>query len=109
MRSLWNDVEARAAVDRWAPACGEAVALRVYTSRLIGVDADLVLHGGGNTSVKDSHTTLLGDRLTVVGKELAHRRTVAHLENAPQARLLSEPNGEPLVGSRGRRVRRPTR
>ncbi len=63
MRSLWNEVDARAAVDRWGQACGEAVALRVYTSRLIGADADLVLHGGGNTSVKDTHTTLLGDRV----------------------------------------------
>ena len=63
MRSLWNDDHARAAVERWGPACGEAVALRVYTSRLIGQDPDLVLHGGGNTSVKDSVTTLLGDRV----------------------------------------------
>ncbi len=63
MRSLWNDADARAAVARWGPACGEAVALRVYTSRLIGQDPDLVLHGGGNTSVKEAVTTLLGDRV----------------------------------------------
>ncbi|MCC6639723.1 MAG: class II aldolase/adducin family protein, partial [Deltaproteobacteria bacterium] len=63
MRSLWNDDHARAAVERWGPACGEAVALRVYTSRLIGQDPDLVLHGGGNTSVKDAVSTLLGDRV----------------------------------------------
>ncbi len=30
--------------------------LRVYTSRLIGEDPDLVLHGGGNTSVKIDNT-----------------------------------------------------
>jgi rhamnulose-1-phosphate aldolase/alcohol dehydrogenase len=62
MRSLWNDADARDAVAKWGAACGEAVALRVYTSRLIGQDPDLVLHGGGNTSVKESLTTLLGDR-----------------------------------------------
>ena len=28
------------------------LAMRVYTSRLLGGDQDLVLHGGGNTSVK---------------------------------------------------------
>ena len=28
------------------------LALRVYTSRLLGQDPSLVLHGGGNTSVK---------------------------------------------------------
>ena len=30
----------------------EALALRVYTTRLLGGDPGLVLHGGGNTSVK---------------------------------------------------------
>jgi rhamnulose-1-phosphate aldolase/alcohol dehydrogenase len=63
MRSLWNEADARAAIARWGGACGEAVALRIYTSRLIGQDPDLVLHGGGNTSVKDTFTTLLGDRV----------------------------------------------
>ncbi|MBW2274175.1 MAG: class II aldolase/adducin family protein, partial [Deltaproteobacteria bacterium] len=61
MKSLYDEADARAAVDRWGPAHGEAVALRVYTSRLIGADADLVLHGGGNTSVKAKHENLLGD------------------------------------------------
>lgn len=63
MQSRWNDSDARAAVDRWGGAAGEAVALRVYTSRLIGSEPDLVLHGGGNTSVKDVVVTLLGDRV----------------------------------------------
>ncbi len=43
---------------------------RVYTSRLLGVDPDLVLHGGGNTSVKLQHTTVFGetvDALVVKG------------------------------------------
>lgn len=35
------------------------IALRVYTSRLLGRDPALVLHGGGNTSVK----TVLADQL----------------------------------------------
>jgi len=39
---------------------GEALALRVYTSRLIGADRDLVIHGGGNTSVKTRMTDLSG-------------------------------------------------
>ena len=32
-------------------ACGDELARRVYTSRLLGRDKTLVLHGGGNTSV----------------------------------------------------------
>jgi rhamnose utilization protein RhaD (predicted bifunctional aldolase and dehydrogenase) len=39
------------------------MALRVYTSRLIGRDPDLVMHGGGNTSLKGEVTTLVGDRV----------------------------------------------
>lgn len=53
MRSLWDDGEAAAVRERaGADEAERAVALRAYTSRLIGADRDLVLHGGGNTSVK---------------------------------------------------------
>ncbi len=40
--------------------------MRTYTSRLIGQEEDLVLHGGGNTSVKSQVTTLLGDSCDVL-------------------------------------------
>jgi len=63
MRSRWNDADARAALDRWGPAHGEDLALRIYTSRLIGAEPDLVLHGGGNTSVKTGLRTLLDERV----------------------------------------------
>jgi rhamnose utilization protein RhaD (predicted bifunctional aldolase and dehydrogenase)/NAD(P)-dependent dehydrogenase (short-subunit alcohol dehydrogenase family) len=53
MQSLWNDEEA-------AGFKGD-LALRVYTSRLLGRDKSLVLHGGGNTSVKLRQTNLVGD------------------------------------------------
>lgn len=51
MSSLWDDTEA-------AGFTGPLGA-RVYTSRLLGQDPALVLHGGGNTSVKGRFTTLL--------------------------------------------------
>ncbi|HEX7155746.1 MAG TPA: class II aldolase/adducin family protein, partial [Burkholderiaceae bacterium] len=53
MESLWNDAEAR--------AFDGDLALRVYTSRLLGRDKSLVLHGGGNTSVKVVETNVLGE------------------------------------------------
>lgn len=59
MKSQWSDRQARAAIEQWS-AAGEDVALRVYTSRLIGAEADLVLHGGGNTSVKTTFLDPLG-------------------------------------------------
>jgi rhamnose utilization protein RhaD (predicted bifunctional aldolase and dehydrogenase)/NAD(P)-dependent dehydrogenase (short-subunit alcohol dehydrogenase family) len=61
MDSLYTDEGARAAKDRYAAAHGEDLALRVYTSRLLGASPALVLHGGGNTSVKTTVTELLGD------------------------------------------------
>lgn len=54
MRSLWDDDDARAFAN-------DPLALRVYTSRLIGQDPSLVLHGGGNTSVKAQAVDLFGD------------------------------------------------
>ncbi|MFT7520730.1 MAG: rhamnose utilization protein RhaD (predicted bifunctional aldolase and dehydrogenase), partial [Kiritimatiellia bacterium] len=59
MQSRWSDDEAHAMVALYAErGVGEDVALRVYTSRCIGADSSLVLHGGGNTSVK---TTAIDD------------------------------------------------
>src|SRR3954466_2899111 len=63
MKSRWSDTEARQFSERYAPHWGEPLALRVYTSRLIGADPDLVMHGGGNTSVKIVKENLLGDRV----------------------------------------------
>lgn len=66
MKSRWCDSEARQALDRWGAAWGEAFALRVYTGRLIGSDSDLVLHGGGNVSIKTRRRDALGRDVEVV-------------------------------------------
>jgi rhamnose utilization protein RhaD (predicted bifunctional aldolase and dehydrogenase)/NAD(P)-dependent dehydrogenase (short-subunit alcohol dehydrogenase family) len=64
MRSLWNDTEAHGYVDQYARKdIGADLALRVYTTRLLGQDTRLVLHGGGNTSVKTKTRDLLGDNV----------------------------------------------
>src|SRR5262249_62239568 len=42
------------------------LALRVYTTRLLGQDPKLVLHGGGNTSVKLRLADLMGDEVDVL-------------------------------------------
>ena len=60
MENLWRDSDAAAMVEAYAArGVGRDLALRVYTTRLLGSDPRLVLHGGGNTSVK----TLLRDPL----------------------------------------------
>src|SRR6266571_3128409 len=58
MRSLWNDLEAK-------EFQGD-LGLRVYTSRLLGRDKSLVLHGGGNTSVKIRDKNLFGEDETIL-------------------------------------------
>ncbi|MDZ7641300.1 MAG: bifunctional aldolase/short-chain dehydrogenase [Desulfurivibrio sp.] len=48
------------------PDCSSQLALRVYTSRLIGRESELVLHGGGNTSVKETVVNILGEEQEVL-------------------------------------------
>jgi rhamnose utilization protein RhaD (predicted bifunctional aldolase and dehydrogenase)/NAD(P)-dependent dehydrogenase (short-subunit alcohol dehydrogenase family) len=62
MKSRYVERDATDFVERYA-ARGVAadLALRVYTSRLLGGDPKLVLHGGGNTSVKSVATDLMNE------------------------------------------------
>jgi rhamnose utilization protein RhaD (predicted bifunctional aldolase and dehydrogenase)/NAD(P)-dependent dehydrogenase (short-subunit alcohol dehydrogenase family) len=53
VRSRWRDDE--------TAACNTELELRAYTSRLLGQDPSLVLHGGGNTSVKLAETNIFGE------------------------------------------------
>lgn len=54
MKSNWKDSEAK-------KLKGDLLKLRVYTSRLLGNNEDLVMHGGGNTSVKIKETNIFGE------------------------------------------------
>ncbi|MEX2578734.1 MAG: bifunctional aldolase/short-chain dehydrogenase [Verrucomicrobiales bacterium] len=58
MKSLWSDSDAR----KFKGDLGK----RVYTSRLLGANPELVLHGGGNTSVKTRETDFFGDPVEVL-------------------------------------------
>jgi rhamnose utilization protein RhaD (predicted bifunctional aldolase and dehydrogenase)/NAD(P)-dependent dehydrogenase (short-subunit alcohol dehydrogenase family) len=62
MKNRWDDKDAALAIKTYADVL-EDIALRVYTSRLIGADPALVLHGGGNTSVKSSATNRVGEKV----------------------------------------------
>ena len=67
MKNLWNDAEAERLVTHYAGQGVERdLALRVYTTRLLGGDPRLVLHGGGNTSCKITVTDLLGESWDVL-------------------------------------------
>jgi rhamnose utilization protein RhaD (predicted bifunctional aldolase and dehydrogenase)/NAD(P)-dependent dehydrogenase (short-subunit alcohol dehydrogenase family) len=67
MRSGWVDRDAETAVADGAKAgIDPELALRVYTTRLLGRDPKLVLHGGGNTSLKTRMRDLLGEEAEVL-------------------------------------------
>ena len=65
MKSAWVDRDADAAVARYRDVPRD-LALRVYTTRLLGAEARLVLHGGGNTSLKTRLADLNGDEVDVL-------------------------------------------
>jgi len=58
MQSRWNDEEA-VSFDGPIGAC-------VYCTRLIGSDPSLVLHGGGNSSVKAPYVDVTGRRVDAI-------------------------------------------
>jgi rhamnose utilization protein RhaD (predicted bifunctional aldolase and dehydrogenase)/NAD(P)-dependent dehydrogenase (short-subunit alcohol dehydrogenase family) len=67
MKSRWSDAEARRFIDLYAEkGVAEDLALRVYTSRLLGQDPTLVQHGGGNTSLKTTVADSLGRPVKVL-------------------------------------------
>jgi rhamnose utilization protein RhaD (predicted bifunctional aldolase and dehydrogenase)/NAD(P)-dependent dehydrogenase (short-subunit alcohol dehydrogenase family) len=87
MKSQWNDDAARQAVDAYgAKGVGEDIALRVYTTRLLGRDPLLVLHGGGNTSVK-----------TRARDDLGHEHAVIAVKGSGADMADIEPWGLPAV------------
>lgn len=100
MENLWNDDEAR--------SYPGDLGLRVYTSRLLGRDAALVLHGGGNTSVKIIERNIVGEEeeiLYVKGSgwdletieaagfapvRMAHMLKLAELETLSDPQMVNE-------------------
>jgi len=67
MQSGWSDKDAQDFVTRYAPkGVNEDLALRTYTTRLLGSDPKMVLHGGGNTSVKTTVKDQLGEDVEVI-------------------------------------------
>lgn len=100
MKSLWDQTE--------ADQCEDDLDLRVYTSRLLGRDKTLVLHGGGNTSVKLEEKNILGEDeaiLYVKGSgwdlefierpgfapvRMAHLLKLAQLESLSDSQMVNE-------------------
>ena len=67
MKSAWVNRDAEALVARGAESgIDRDLTLRIYTTRLLGRDPKLVLHGGGNTSLKTRMRDLFGEDVEVL-------------------------------------------
>jgi rhamnose utilization protein RhaD (predicted bifunctional aldolase and dehydrogenase)/NAD(P)-dependent dehydrogenase (short-subunit alcohol dehydrogenase family) len=107
MRNAFDESEARDLVRRYSDL-PEELALRIFTSRLLGSEPSLVLHGGGNTSVKLRIANLLGDEQEVLfikgsgadlatiepagfaGLDLAHFRRFRALEGLSEEEMENQ-------------------
>src|SRR5471032_2065485 len=87
MKSAWSEREAKDAVGHYGNANIDAeLALRIYSTRLLGRDPKLVLHGGGNTSVKMTARDLTGEQVAVL-----------HVKGSGWDMGVIEPAGMPAV------------
>ena len=63
MKNRWSGAKASRFIRDYGKRFGKELALRTYSSRLIGEETALVLHGGGNCSVKAIRKNVLGKRV----------------------------------------------
>jgi rhamnose utilization protein RhaD (predicted bifunctional aldolase and dehydrogenase)/NAD(P)-dependent dehydrogenase (short-subunit alcohol dehydrogenase family) len=66
MQNSWSSEKAKEYVDRYGQEWGQDLALRTYLTLLLGANTNLVLHGGGNTSVKTLSRNILGENVPVL-------------------------------------------
>jgi rhamnose utilization protein RhaD (predicted bifunctional aldolase and dehydrogenase)/NAD(P)-dependent dehydrogenase (short-subunit alcohol dehydrogenase family) len=84
MNARWSDVDATRLTEIYAGRCEPELVLRTYASRLLGRQPSLVLHGGGNTSMKGHVTTVFGERVPALfvkasGRNLATIEADGHV------------------------------
>ena len=78
MKSKWNNRDANLFINKYKKkGIDKELALRIYTTQLLGNDPTVVLHGGGNTSDKSKVKTLFGDTKDVIyvkgsGKDMSN-------------------------------------
>lgn len=83
MKSLWSATEAQRLA---AEGDDPLLAQTAYACRLLGADPALVLHGGGNSSVKATRPDLLGEPVAVL-----------HIKGSGRDMAVIDPEGLPPV------------
>jgi len=108
MKNKWSEAEASEFISKYGRKWGVDLAIRTYTSRLIGAEKELVLHGGGNTSVKGTFTDILGKPIPAIfvkasghnladiepeghtGLDLAHLQQLRNLSQLSDGAMVNE-------------------
>ena len=86
-KNNWCDDEAKSYITKYGEiGVSEDLALRTFSARLLGSDPELVLHGGGNTSVKSTSKDILGNEISVL-----------HVKGSGWDLATIEPAGHPAV------------
>ncbi len=106
MENRWADNKAAEFIGKYGAQWGEDLAVCTYASSLIGTEESLVLHGGGNSSVKTDVSNLFGENLRVLyvkasGFNMAYMEPRGYsgldLEYLKKLRSLSELDDSPMV------------
>ena len=67
MKSKWNDKDASFFIKKYKKkGVNKELALRIYSTRLLGKDQKIVLHGGGNTSLKINSKNAFGKKEDII-------------------------------------------
>ena len=67
MRNKWNQKIANSYISSFQKkSIKKDLSLRIYTTHLLGKEPDLVLHGGGNTSLKSFNRNILGKEVEII-------------------------------------------
>jgi rhamnose utilization protein RhaD (predicted bifunctional aldolase and dehydrogenase)/NAD(P)-dependent dehydrogenase (short-subunit alcohol dehydrogenase family) len=108
LKNNWRKEKAAEYIARYKKRCTSDLALRTYASRLIGEKKELVLHGGGNTSVKSTYANVLGQHIPAlfvkasghdlasiepdghVGLDLEYLQRLRSLPELPDATMVHE-------------------
>jgi rhamnose utilization protein RhaD (predicted bifunctional aldolase and dehydrogenase)/NAD(P)-dependent dehydrogenase (short-subunit alcohol dehydrogenase family) len=120
MENKWLHEKASECIARYEACWGRDLALRTYSSRLIGQEKELVLHGGGNTSVKTTCTNVFGQAIPVlfvkasgqdlasiepdghVGLDLEYLKRLRTLPALPDGTMMNELHTHRLTAGGGR-------
>ena len=106
MQNRWSDDKATQFIEKYGERWGQDLAIGLYAAALIGSEDKLVLHGGGNSSVKTVHTNILGEQLDAIyvkasGYNMAHMEpngyTGLDLNYLKKLRPLSDISDEDMV------------